>query len=247
MCTSCYLGQGFSYLKKFSMPNGNGSSMDSHRIYDLTVIYLFKCIFNLGDRAVTMLQARATLIRHWVMQWSYFTNDAVGWTRAVKWWSSLKFMNLGDKPNLLKLVLYYSRRLSISWVRKDLFWPKIVRVLKRLGNTDINTFTWLKLGQIWSGPNHCFNLPIATVMWLQMKKVFSYWSGIAATRNVQYIFKKTQLVNVHKQICTDASASQRPAFFRLQNKTQQYSSNVKSMMQWNNLSNVIAIGSPSDG
>jgi len=31
--------------------------MDAHRIYDLTVVHLFKCIFNLGPRAVNMLRA----------------------------------------------------------------------------------------------------------------------------------------------------------------------------------------------
>jgi len=35
----------------------NGSHMDVYRIYDLTVVYLLKCIFNLGPRAVMMLQA----------------------------------------------------------------------------------------------------------------------------------------------------------------------------------------------
>jgi len=45
----------FFVLTKFSMHNV--SHMDPHIIYDLTVVYLFKCIFNLGPRA--------TLIRHW--------------------------------------------------------------------------------------------------------------------------------------------------------------------------------------
>jgi len=31
--------------------------MDAHRIYDLTVIHFFKCIFNLGPRAINMLRA----------------------------------------------------------------------------------------------------------------------------------------------------------------------------------------------
>jgi len=31
--------------------------MDAHSIYDLIVIHLFKCIFNLGTRAFDMLQA----------------------------------------------------------------------------------------------------------------------------------------------------------------------------------------------
>jgi len=35
----------------------NGSHMDGHRIYDLTAVCLFKCIFNLGPRALGMLQA----------------------------------------------------------------------------------------------------------------------------------------------------------------------------------------------
>jgi len=38
----------------------NGSHMDDHRIYDLTVVHMFKCILNLGPRAVDMLQDRAT-------------------------------------------------------------------------------------------------------------------------------------------------------------------------------------------
>ena len=50
-------------LNKFSMPND--SHMDAHRIYDLTVVHLFKCIFDIGPRTVNMLQARATFIRHW--------------------------------------------------------------------------------------------------------------------------------------------------------------------------------------
>jgi len=37
------------------MPNDN--HMDAHIIYNLTVVVLFKCIFNLGPRAVNMLQA----------------------------------------------------------------------------------------------------------------------------------------------------------------------------------------------
>jgi len=35
----------------------DGSHMDTHIIYDLTVARLFTCIFNLGLRAVDMLQA----------------------------------------------------------------------------------------------------------------------------------------------------------------------------------------------
>jgi len=31
--------------------------MDAHRIYDLTVVHLCKCIFNLGPRGLNMLQA----------------------------------------------------------------------------------------------------------------------------------------------------------------------------------------------
>ena len=34
-----------------------GSHVDAHRIYVLTVVHLFKRIFNLGLRAVNMLQA----------------------------------------------------------------------------------------------------------------------------------------------------------------------------------------------
>jgi len=30
--------------------------MDAHRIYDLAVVHLFRCILNLGPRAVHMLQ-----------------------------------------------------------------------------------------------------------------------------------------------------------------------------------------------
>jgi len=30
--------------------------MHAHKIYDLTVVHLFKCIFKLGPRAVNMLQ-----------------------------------------------------------------------------------------------------------------------------------------------------------------------------------------------
>jgi len=35
----------------------NGSHMDTHKIYDLTVVHLFSCIFNLRPRAVNMLQS----------------------------------------------------------------------------------------------------------------------------------------------------------------------------------------------
>jgi len=31
--------------------------MDAHRIYDLTVVHLFKCIFDLRPRAINMLNA----------------------------------------------------------------------------------------------------------------------------------------------------------------------------------------------
>jgi len=31
--------------------------MHAHKIYDLTVVHLFNCIFKLGPRAVNMLQA----------------------------------------------------------------------------------------------------------------------------------------------------------------------------------------------
>jgi len=31
--------------------------MHAHKIYDLTVVHLFKCIFKLGPRSVNMLQA----------------------------------------------------------------------------------------------------------------------------------------------------------------------------------------------
>ena len=40
----------FFVLTKFSV--SNGSHMDDHRIYALTVVHLFKCICNLGPRAV---------------------------------------------------------------------------------------------------------------------------------------------------------------------------------------------------
>jgi len=40
------------------MPNGGQfSHMDAHRIYDFTVVHMFKCLLNLGPRAVNMLQA----------------------------------------------------------------------------------------------------------------------------------------------------------------------------------------------
>jgi len=35
----------------------NGADMDAHIFCDLTVVHLFKCIFNLGPRAVYMLRA----------------------------------------------------------------------------------------------------------------------------------------------------------------------------------------------
>jgi len=40
---------------------------------------VLKCFLNLGPRALEMLQARATLIRHWVLQyqfWYYYIQDA---------------------------------------------------------------------------------------------------------------------------------------------------------------------------
>jgi len=40
---------------KFSVHNS--SHTDVHRIYDLTVVHLFKCFYKLGPRAVDMLQA----------------------------------------------------------------------------------------------------------------------------------------------------------------------------------------------
>jgi len=42
-------------LTKFSMLNC--SHVDAHIICDLTVVHLFKCIFNLGSRAVITLRA----------------------------------------------------------------------------------------------------------------------------------------------------------------------------------------------
>jgi len=42
-------------LTEFNMPIGG--HMGTHKIYDLTVVHLFKCIFDLGPRAVNMLQA----------------------------------------------------------------------------------------------------------------------------------------------------------------------------------------------
>jgi len=42
----------------------DGSQMDAHIICDLTFVHLFKCVFNLGPRAVHMLWLRANLIRH---------------------------------------------------------------------------------------------------------------------------------------------------------------------------------------
>jgi len=61
----------FFVFTKFSMPNDN--HMDTHIIYYLTVVHLYKCtgISKLGLRAVNMLQARATLIRHWGRQNRY--------------------------------------------------------------------------------------------------------------------------------------------------------------------------------
>jgi len=35
--------------------------MDAHRIYDLTVVHLFKCIFNLGPRATLTARHRAVV------------------------------------------------------------------------------------------------------------------------------------------------------------------------------------------
>jgi len=35
----------------------NVNHMDVHKIYDLTVVRLFRCIFNLGPRAPNVLQA----------------------------------------------------------------------------------------------------------------------------------------------------------------------------------------------
>jgi len=52
MSTSYYSGPRFFVLTKFSMPKV--SHMDAHRICDLTVVHLFKRIFNLGPRAVNM-------------------------------------------------------------------------------------------------------------------------------------------------------------------------------------------------
>ena len=46
-------------LTKFTMPNG--SHMDGHVIYDLRVVHLFKCMFELGPRAVNLLQAPRSL------------------------------------------------------------------------------------------------------------------------------------------------------------------------------------------
>jgi len=45
----------FFVFTKFSMPNG--SHMDAHRIFDQTVVHLFKCILKLGPCADNMLQA----------------------------------------------------------------------------------------------------------------------------------------------------------------------------------------------
>jgi len=35
----------------------NGIHTDAYGNYDLTVVHLFKCVFNLGPRAVNILQA----------------------------------------------------------------------------------------------------------------------------------------------------------------------------------------------
>jgi len=45
----------------------NSSHMDAHRIYDLTVFHLFKCIFNLkSDAQLVCWRPRATLIRRYI-------------------------------------------------------------------------------------------------------------------------------------------------------------------------------------
>jgi len=49
MFTSCYSGPDFFVLTKFSMHYVG--RMDVHRIYHLTVVHLFKCIFNIWHRA----------------------------------------------------------------------------------------------------------------------------------------------------------------------------------------------------
>ena len=53
MSTSCYLGAGFLYLRSSVC-----SHMDARKVYDLTAVhsYKIKCIYNLGPRAVNMLQ-----------------------------------------------------------------------------------------------------------------------------------------------------------------------------------------------
>jgi len=53
----------FFALTQFTMLNG--SHMDAHIIYDLTVVHLFKCILNLGPALLICYGPRATLIRHW--------------------------------------------------------------------------------------------------------------------------------------------------------------------------------------
>jgi len=50
----------FFVFAKVNIPNG--SLMDAYRNYDLTVVHLFKCIFNLGPRVVCY-RPRAALIR----------------------------------------------------------------------------------------------------------------------------------------------------------------------------------------
>jgi len=57
------IGTRFFVLAKFSMPYG--SHMDAHRICDLTVVHLFKCIFNLDPVLLICYRPRTALIRHW--------------------------------------------------------------------------------------------------------------------------------------------------------------------------------------
>jgi len=54
MSTSCYLGPGFSHLRNsvYLMV----VTWMSTEFCDLKVVHLFKCIFNLGSRAVNMLR-----------------------------------------------------------------------------------------------------------------------------------------------------------------------------------------------
>ena len=56
----------FFVLTKFSKPNS--SHKHAHRIYRLTVVHLFKCIFNLDPALLICCSSRATIIRHLIIR-----------------------------------------------------------------------------------------------------------------------------------------------------------------------------------